>query len=129
MRPSRPWLPNLLREAADAWGLETALAFARRYGGRKLYLPRRANPEDPVVQVFGEEFVTWLIAQHRDLACIVVPTAKLATIAAEVALCRELREAGHTLNAIAEKTGLHYRTVERRLSAAAGNSKQLSLFP
>ena len=43
-----PFLPHILFEMATAFDLETALAFARRYGGTRLHVPTRAKAGHPI---------------------------------------------------------------------------------
>jgi hypothetical protein len=109
----RPWLPNLLREMADAFGLDVALAFARRFGGRYLHLPKAARADHPVASAVGVEVLAWLIARHDQLERIVVPKGPNAVRAQRVAAVREMTAAGRSAEAIAAAVGMHVRDVHR----------------
>ncbi len=73
VRTPRPWLPNLLREMADAFGLDAALGFAESFGGQYLHLPAEAKPDHPVAQACGQPLLAWLMERHSRLERIVVP--------------------------------------------------------
>jgi hypothetical protein len=109
----RLWLPHLLREMADAHGLEVALAFARAFGGRYLHLPARATPEHPVAQAVGVAVLNWLIERHDRLARIVVPRGPDMARAQRLAAVGEMTARGHSADAIAAALGMHVRDVHR----------------
>lgn len=132
---SRPWLPHLLREMADAFDLPTAMAFANRFGGRYLHLPSRASAEHPVARALGadgERVLAWLIAQHDPLARIVPPRGPQEDHAQLLRLVAGMknRTPPATTNEIAEATGLHVRRVERMVQRLrqAEAARQPSLF-
>jgi hypothetical protein len=111
--PPRLWLPHLLREMADAHGLETALAFARRFGGRYLYLPAQATPEHRVAQAVGIDVLAWLIEHNDRLARIVVPRGPNDDRAQRLAAVGEMTAKGASADAIAEALSMHVRDVHR----------------
>lgn len=124
----RPWLPDLLDRMADQFGVDKALAFAQAHGGRRLYLPARARADHPVARGFGLAVLRWLIEEVGAAEWVLVPKAAGASIVQQVQLCQALRDQGFSRNQIAEKTGLHFRTVERRLQAARVSTAQPDLF-
>ena len=116
----RPWLPTLLREMAEAHGLEMALAFAKRFGGRHLYLPPRAASDHPVTHAFGIEMLEWLLTrpQHAGdgrsrVTRIVVPKGPDQDKAMRVKALRALLARPLTNDEVAAETGLHVRDVSR----------------
>ena len=115
MRPAapRPWLPNLLREMADAHGLATALRCADRFGGLYLHLPVEARPNHEVAKHCGMAVLAWLIEQHDQNARIVVPKAAWAARQARLETVRAMTADGRTANEIAQRLALHVRQVER----------------
>lgn len=118
-RPRRPWLPDLLLRMSEAHGLETALRFARVYGGQYLTMPAKASAAHPVAREFGLPLLEWLISQRERRERLVVPRAAAATIDAQKQAVADLLEQGHSTNEIAALLGLHVRTVERRRQAIA----------
>ncbi len=109
----RPWLPNLLREMADAHGLATALGFAQRFGGQYLHLPVEARPNHPVAQHSGMGVLAWLIEQHDRNARIIVPKAAWAARQQRLEVVRSMTARGASANEIAVELALHVRQVER----------------
>ncbi len=113
MSAARPWLPNLLREMADAHGLSTALRFAERFGGLYLHLPAAARPDHVVAKHSGMAVLAWLIEQHDRNARIVVPKAAWAQRQRRLEVVRSMTADGRSANEIAVELALHVRQVER----------------
>ena len=51
---------ELLSEVAQLIGTEPALAFARRFGGSRLYIPRQPEADHPIARCIGTEAATML---------------------------------------------------------------------
>lgn len=120
-RDARPWLPNLLREMADAFGLDVALRFAECFGGRYLWMPAESRPDHPIAQQFGEPVLAWLIAGHARLDRIIVSKGPSTGRGRRWAEFRRLVAAGMSASHIAAALGLHVRTIyawKRRLRDA-----------
>lgn len=128
MPAARPWLPDLLDRMADRFGVDKALQFAQCYGGRRLHVPARPRADHPIAAVMGLPVLCWLIEEVGAAEWVLVPKAAGATILQQVQACKALRAAGYSRNQIAEKMGLHFRTVERRLAAPQGDTAQPDLF-
>lgn len=45
--------PRLISELAEAIGYQPTVRLIRAYGGRRLYVPRRADPEHPISLTIG----------------------------------------------------------------------------
>ncbi|WP_439547830.1 hypothetical protein [Falsiroseomonas sp.] len=129
----RVWLPNLLRDMAEVHGLPVALAFARRFGGRYLYLPASATAEHPVARAFGIEMLEWLLTRdyHQPGTRITVPQGPDADRAQQLRALRSLAARPLTVDQMAGETGLHVRTVHRWLAKfrEEQESRQMNLFP
>jgi hypothetical protein len=52
---ARALTAELLSEVAQLIGTEPALVFARRFGGRRLYIPRHPEADHPIVRCVGPE--------------------------------------------------------------------------
>jgi hypothetical protein len=50
-----PPLPELLRVACEAGGMEAVQALSDAFGGKQMTLPRRCGDDHPLVQVAGRE--------------------------------------------------------------------------
>lgn len=110
---ARPWLPALLSAMADAFDLDTALRFARLYGGTYLYLPREASPDHPLAQEFGLPVLRWLlITRHGGPQTrIVVPRGPDENRAMRDAAIAQMTAEGRTASDIARRLKVHVRTV------------------
>lgn len=128
----RPWLPNLLRDMAEVHGLDTALAFARRFGGRYMYLPVRATPEHEVARAFGLDMLDWLLGRpyHAPGTRIVVPKGPDRDKQQRQAALRALLARPLTNDQVAAETGMHVRDVSRWRARFREEEarKQLDLF-
>lgn len=123
MPAARPWLPHLLREMADAHGLDVALAFAARFGGMYLHLPAEARPDHAIAKHSGVAVLAWLIEQHDRHARIVVPKAAWAQRAAQLDVVRRMTAAGKSANDIAQHLALHVRQVHRMRERIAAEDR------
>ena len=127
---ARPWLPNLLREMAEAFDLRTALRFGELFGGRYLHLPAEARPDHKVAVALGVPVLQWLIDRHDRLERITVPKGAHQDRAQMAALIRHMTAQRATADEIAVATGLHVRQVHRwraRLQAEE-SARQADLF-
>jgi len=113
---------------ADQFGLAKALEFAQAHGGRRLHVPAHPRADHPIAISFGLPVLRWLIEEVGAAEWVLVPKAAGASIVQQVQTCQALRAAGYSRNQIAEATGLHFRTVERRLAAARSATAQMDLF-
>lgn len=107
----RLWLPGLLRDVADQFGEDVALKLARELGGRYVYLPKRPRADHPVARAVGIKVLRWMVGRHDELARIVIPKGPDQDRRLRARLIAEMTEAGWTTDKIAERTGLHVRTV------------------
>jgi len=122
-----PWLPNLLREVKDVFGLPTALRLAEKLGGQYVLLPAKPKAQHPVAQAVGRDVLAWLIATQGKHTRVVIPRAAAAMAEARKAEIRRLSAEGLTANQIAQQVGVHVRVVElwRR---ATPDPRQRGLF-
>lgn len=130
---AQPWLPALLRAMADAFDLDTALRFARLYGGTYLYLPREASPDHPLAQEFGLPLLRWLLTTKHGGAQtrIVVPRGPDEDRAMREAAVAQLTADGLNASQIARRLKVHVRTVHNaraRIHAATMAARQGRLF-
>jgi hypothetical protein len=109
----RPWLPALLFDMAEAHGLQVALDFAARFGGRPLYLPARRDGTHPVERAFGPALLDWLIAQHGAGRHITIPLGPTSPAARRRVLVQQLLRRGEKPDAIAAAACMHVRDVYR----------------
>jgi hypothetical protein len=55
----------MLFECAVAFGLETSLRLAARFGGQSLYLPVKAEADHAIARELGVPVLAWLIQHHE----------------------------------------------------------------
>lgn len=123
-------LATLLREAAEAFDLETALLLAQEFGGHEVKLPMSAQPAHPIAQRVGLRVLAWLI-DHLGHGRVVIPMGprhpdrvRAAYRRAEVA--RRTRE-GESAAQIASALVLHERSVFL-IRQKLREDRQLDLF-
>lgn len=116
----RVFLPDLLREVKDGWGLDTALEFAEVFGGKVIYVPQQAAPDHPVAKAMGCDFLAWLIDRRRGGVPLVVPLGPQSSYRKRIQLIRRLLQEGQPINEIVRLTRCHERTVRRHKEALKG---------
>ena len=129
-RSDWPWLPHLLFEMAERFGLDVALRFAELHGGTLVYLPVRAAPGHEIAREFGAEVLAWLIEHQGGGQRVLVPMGPSQSQAQREAAVRSLTAQGLTKSQIARRLGMHVRTVSaiRARIRAAEDGVQMSLF-
>jgi len=106
--PPKPTeLPGILGELAALVGVRPALALAREYGGRRLFVPPEPKPGHRLCIIMGERAAR-VLGSLRGSERIDVPTA--VTLLRWYAAAR-LRASGYSHGAIAEKLGMSERRV------------------
>ena len=111
-RSGWPFLPALLFDMAMAFGLDTALRFAKVHGGGYLYVPTTSDPESPLGREWGVELLAFLVGRHPGER-ITVPQGPGAEDGRQRAEVRRLTLDGLTATEIGRKLGVHVRTVCR----------------
>lgn len=122
-------LPGVLREIADAAGVEAAWALARAHGGTTVYITVAPIKDHWLVELVGwkaAEKICDLFPGHR----VLIPLARLSQ--QQDRLVRSL-EAGLSATQAAEAAGMHERTAFRarkRLKEGRGENddKQFKLL-
>jgi hypothetical protein len=110
---ARAFSAELLAEIAGLIGSGAALKFARRFGGRRLYVPRRVRAGHPIEDCVGAEAAK-VLAKELGGQAFNVPGARNYLRWLDV---RALRLLGLSHAAIAERVGVHDRHVRRLLRA------------
>lgn len=123
----RLWLPALLRDIADAFGDEVALALARQWGGQYLRLPAEAEADHPIARALGVPVLRFLIDRHDRLERIVIPKGPREDARLRRRMIAEMTARGATVNEIAAATGLHVRSVHAA-KARLRDDRQRELF-
>lgn len=101
-------------------GAEATLALVERWGGTRLYLPERPNPDGELWAVVGADAARYL-SERYGREQIEVPGARQWRILI-------YRGRGMTHAQIARATGCTERNVRRTLARAAEGDRQLDLF-
>jgi DNA-binding transcriptional regulator LsrR (DeoR family) len=114
----RKHLPHLLREIADVFGEPMAAKLAHAFGGRYVYLPKRALPSHPIAKATSVGLLAWLIQHHDECERIIVPCGRALLVSDRVAQAKTLPDAGLTVAAIASRVRVHVRTIHTYLRLA-----------
>lgn len=113
----RGFLPHILFEMADKFGLPTALEFAVQYGGRHIYLPKAAHAGHEVAQKFSIELLGWMIEKWRD-GDLLIPIGPQSTHAQLNRKIRAMAVSGVAASDVTRAVGCHERTVYRHRQRA-----------
>lgn len=108
-------LPRLLADIAGVAGRAAALRLAGEFGGAELYIPRRMEPDHPVVRAVGGEAADWLSEWYGG-GYVLVPLGPATTYRRQRGRIRELIAAGLPNSQIARRLKCHVRTVQRERS-------------
>jgi Mor family transcriptional regulator len=104
-------LPPLLQELVALIGLTATMKLVERYGGVRLYVPKRAPDQDhELVQLIGTEAVSKLVAAYGGEVHFDVPLAQRALRAVRSTQIR-IKRATCSVRELA----LEYRTTERNI--------------
>ena len=102
----------MARELVDAIGLRAALELMRRYGGAKVFIPASLTPDSRLVQEFGVEVATKLVAAMPSTS-IEPPTLRSVERLLRDNAVRHDFDAGASVNDLA----LRYRITHRQTRA------------
>lgn len=106
----RIWLPHLLFDLAEAFGLAAALRFASAYGGRRLAVPKEVHEEHPIARDFGLPVLAWLVARGPGER-ILVPLGPQSSYTHRIGEIRRLLREGEDPATITRAVGCHVRSV------------------
>lgn len=120
-------LPGILRDIARLIGLPGTLQLVKHYGGVRLYVPKRFDPDHVLVKVLGQPAVIKLIEHFGGEAHFDIPKALVAANAVRNAGIRgEYAELSQSQ--LARKYNLTERQVRNILSGAEDDDPQADLF-
>ncbi len=121
------YLPPILQEIAALVGLPATLTLVKAYGGTRLYVPKRFDPDHPIVKLIGHELAARLFERFGGLDQFDVPKAAIAVKAARDAVIRAQRRDGATHARLA----VLHRITERQVRNILGpevDDRQIGLF-
>jgi len=126
--PAGVFLPSLLRQVAERFGLEPALRLAEAFGGQQVKLPRCARIDHALARRVGLGVHAWLV-EHYGGERITIPMGprhpdkvRAAHRLAEVA---RLTGLGHSTAEIARQLLIHERHVRDLRARAADDGRQM----
>jgi len=104
-------LPGLLGEMARIVGVDVAIAVARRFGGRRLYIPQKMKRDNLLAKAVGMKAAS-IIARHYSGDTFEIPSARHSLRHYDA---RKHRAKGKSSAAIAEALGIGERQVRALL--------------
>lgn len=110
-----PELPQVLAEMAEVVSLATVATIVDHYGGRELYIPSRADGTHKLVELIGAEDLAALVGRFGG-ETLYLPRADRARRLVRDHHIRQLKEAGSTVDELAQRFGLTTRQVFNILS-------------
>lgn len=121
------YLPPIVQEIADLIGLPATLKLVEAYGGTRLYVPKRFDPDHPIVKLIGHELAALLFARFGGQDQFDVPRCVIAIKAARDKQIRAERRDGTTHARLAVKHGLSERQI-RNILGPEVDDNQMGLF-
>lgn len=122
-----PGLPDLLRDMAADLGLALMLRFAAEFGGREIYVPKRAVMVHAVAGRAGFDVLKWLVARQPGEK-LLVPLGPHSSYGARIAAARRMVDEGRTTAEIVRALRMHERSVRRHRRAVREANEQADLF-
>lgn len=122
------YLQGVLQEIAYLIGLAATLKLVEAYGGVRLYVPKRFDPDHPLVKLIGHANAAKLVECYGGDEHFDIPRAAAATRAARNALIREERLRGATRREIALRYGLTERQICNIIGDEPEDDRQGGLF-
>ncbi|SOD42310.1 Mor transcription activator family protein [Nitrosovibrio sp. Nv4] len=120
-------LPGILRDIARLIGLPGTLQLVKHYGGVRLYVPKRFDPDHVLVKVIGPVAVIILIKHFGGEAHFDIPRALAAANAVRNAAIRA-EYAELSQRRLAQKYNLTERQVRNILAGDEPDEMQEKLF-
>ncbi|WP_293766365.1 Mor transcription activator family protein [uncultured Aquitalea sp.] len=121
------YLPTVLQEIANLIGLPATLVLVRTYGGRRMYVPKRFDPDHPIVKLLGHEAAAKLIEVYGGLEHFDLPKGEVAIKAARDRQIRLERAGGSTYATLALRFALTERQI-RNICGPELDDRQADLF-
>lgn len=104
-------LPGILQDIADLIGLPATLKLVEHYGGGRLYVPKRFDPDHPLVKIVGHANAARLVEAYGGEEHFDIPRNLASVLAARNARIRDDRAGGMSHRQLA----LHYQLTERQI--------------
>lgn len=113
------WFPHPVTQIAHRFGNLVALRFARAFGGKRIFVPPQASPDHPIAEAFGlDVHVVVVRALHQPIGDnFDFPTGAQAFAQINAAEIWLLSKRGEKREALAQRFGLHPRTISFRKKA------------
>ena len=121
------YLPGILQEIAELIGLPATLALVRAYGGTRLYVPKRYDPDHPIIKHVGHAAAAKLAKTYGGLEHFDLPKGEIAVKAARDKQIRNERAEGATHAALAIRHHLTERQI-RNILGPEDDDRQVALF-
>ena len=99
-------------ELAELIGAEARDRLVSRFGGRELYVPKRARVDGKLAEAVGLPAAEVLAREYGGVA-LTVPLGRRSAPEARRRRVATLKDQGHTHSEIAALVGCHIRTVRR----------------
>lgn len=121
------YLPRILQDLAEIIGLAATLRLVEAYGGVRLYVPKRFDPDHPIVKLIGHAPAVLLVEAYGGEAHFDIPRAIAATRAVRDNGIRRDRDFGASHRELALRNGLTERQI-RNILGDEEDDRQVGLF-
>jgi hypothetical protein len=106
------WLPTVLFDIAQVFGLGRALTFAGEFGGRRVYIPKTPAGGAKIAAAVGHDLLEWLVERYGG-ENLLVPLGEHSGYSQRIAQVRRLVDQGESASTITKVAAVHRRTVQR----------------
>jgi hypothetical protein len=121
------YLPPILQEIAALIGLPATLQIIAAYGGTRLYVPKRFDPDHPLVKLVGHAAAAKMVEIYGGMDHFDIPAARRAAEAVRNERIRAERRDGATQARLAVKWGISERWI-RTIVGPETDDSQLRMF-
>ena len=125
--PDIDLLPLVLRDIAALIGLPATMRLVEAYGGTRLYVPKRFDPDHPLVKLLGHDNAARLVEQYGGSEHFDIPFAARAVRALRDREIRRQGARGMTRRELAIRNRISERHI-RRIVGGETDDSQGSLF-
>lgn len=120
------YLPPLLREIVARTDLAAALALVRAYGGIRLYVPVKFDPDHPLAKLIGHAHLAALVERYAG-DILEIPKGEIAVKAARDKQIRAER-GSYSQAQLALRHGLTERHIRTILGPEEEDDRQIGMF-
>lgn len=122
------YLPGVLQAFSELIGMDATLRIVESYGGIRLHIPKRYDPDHPLAKLIGHANAVRLSEEYGGEEHFDIPRCVAAARAARDAVIRAERANGATHRELALKHRMTERNIRNILGVEEEDDRQVRLF-